>query len=195
MALKPRGGAIHRSLMASSLSSLCHLKTVPFPNPNPNTRFLKPTRFSVKADRGSGSPPPLPPTAEKKSLAVATGELFLGLASRLIRPNSRQPEVLASESKVEFRGERGESTAKVVKDTAADEEVIWEQREKDMEAEEERKKVTSPGFSFSAAGLLFPYHLGVAQCLLEKGYIKVIWLLLCLIIEKKMHFGIWDIIY
>jgi len=32
--------------------------------------------------------------------------------------------------------------------------------------------VTSPGFSFSAAGLLFPYHLGVAKFLLEKGYIK-----------------------
>lgn len=29
----------------------------------------------------------------------------------------------------------------------------------------------SPGFSFSAAGLLFPYHLGVAQYLLDRGYI------------------------
>lgn len=50
--------------------------------------------------------------------------------------------------------------------------VIWEQRVKDVEAEKERKVVTSPGFSFSAAGLLFPYHLGAAQFLIEKGYIK-----------------------
>ncbi|KAH7299300.1 hypothetical protein KP509_24G004200 [Ceratopteris richardii] len=28
-----------------------------------------------------------------------------------------------------------------------------------------------PGFSFSAAGLLFPYHLGVGKCLIEHGYI------------------------
>ncbi|PKI74827.1 hypothetical protein CRG98_004599 [Punica granatum] len=51
-------------------------------------------------------------------------------------------------------------------------EVIWEQRVKDVEAEKKRRVVTSPGFSFSAAGLLFPYHLGVAQFLIEKGYIK-----------------------
>lgn len=50
--------------------------------------------------------------------------------------------------------------------------VVWEQRVKDVEAEKLRKKVSSPGFSFSAAGLLFPYHLGVAHCLIEKGYIK-----------------------
>lgn len=50
--------------------------------------------------------------------------------------------------------------------------VIWEQRLKDVEAEKERKVVTSPGFSFSAAGLLIPYHLGAAQLLIEKGYIK-----------------------
>ncbi|KAK6143747.1 hypothetical protein DH2020_024095 [Rehmannia glutinosa] len=42
----------------------------------------------------------------------------------------------------------------------------------DVEAERRRKAVSSPGFSFSAAGLLFPYHLGVAQFLIEKGYIK-----------------------
>jgi hypothetical protein len=50
--------------------------------------------------------------------------------------------------------------------------MIWEQRVKDVEAEKERRVITSPGFSFSAAGLLFPYHLGVAQLLIEKGYIK-----------------------
>nr|VVW61290.1 unnamed protein product [Nymphaea colorata] len=51
--------------------------------------------------------------------------------------------------------------------------VFWEQREKDVEAERERSKITSPGFSFSAAGLSFPYHLGVTQIVLEKGYIRV----------------------
>ncbi|CAH8363681.1 unnamed protein product [Eruca vesicaria subsp. sativa] len=34
--------------------------------------------------------------------------------------------------------------------------MIWEQRVKDVEAEKERRIITSPGFSFSAAGLLFP---------------------------------------
>lgn len=68
---------------------------------------------------------------------------------------------------------RGGSNGSVV-EKSVDGDVIWEQRSKDVEAEKERKKVTSPGFSFSAAGLLFPYHLGVAQFLLEKGYIKVI---------------------
>lgn len=52
-------------------------------------------------------------------------------------------------------------------------EVIWEQRVKDVEAEKERRVVTSPGFSFSAAGLLFPYHLGAAKFLIQNGYIKV----------------------
>lgn len=51
--------------------------------------------------------------------------------------------------------------------------VVWEQRVKDVEAERQRRVVTSPGFSFSAAGLLFPYHLGVAKFLIQKGYIKV----------------------
>jgi hypothetical protein len=51
--------------------------------------------------------------------------------------------------------------------------VIWEQRVKDVEAERNRRVVTTPGFSFSAAGLLFPYHLGVAHFLIQNGYIKV----------------------
>ncbi|KAL4583399.1 hypothetical protein LXL04_007970 [Taraxacum kok-saghyz] len=55
-----------------------------------------------------------------------------------------------------------------------DGEVVWEQRLKDVEAERDRKAVNSPGFSFSAAGILFPYHLGVAKFLIEKGYIKVL---------------------
>lgn len=50
---------------------------------------------------------------------------------------------------------------------------IWEQREVDIEAEKKRGLILSPGFSFSAAGLLFPYHLGVSQCLIEHGLLKV----------------------
>ncbi|THF98616.1 hypothetical protein TEA_020684 [Camellia sinensis var. sinensis] len=67
-----------------------------------------------------------------------------------------------------------EGIASVVEDPVQPE-VVWEQRLKDVEAERCRKAVTSPGFSFSAAGLLFPYHLGVAQFLIEKGYIKILW--------------------
>jgi hypothetical protein len=50
---------------------------------------------------------------------------------------------------------------------------LYGNKELDIEAEKDRPVVTSPGFSFSAAGLLFPYHLGVAHLLIEKGYIKV----------------------
>ncbi|XP_010916546.1 uncharacterized protein [Elaeis guineensis] len=187
----PKRVASPRSLMAS-LGSLPFLRPKPLsfsspspstgPNPNPNHRFL-PVRaiFRTRADGESSRkwPPRRSPAGEKKSLAVATGELFLGLASLLLRSRSSaapvmappgDPEVLPDREKACLSGE-GESIASVVKDPV-DQEVLWEQRLKDVEAEKERKKVTSPGFSFSAAGLLFPYHLGVAQFLLEKGYIK-----------------------
>ncbi|KAG6789094.1 hypothetical protein POTOM_005180 [Populus tomentosa] len=107
--------------------------------------------------------PPAPPPPEKKSFAVATGELFLGIASR----------VLKRANKINYNGnvDHEERIGAVMKDEV-EPEVIWEQRVKDIEAEKERPVVTSPGFSFSAAGLLFPYHLGVAHLLIEKGYIK-----------------------
>ncbi|GAB2229725.1 hypothetical protein Droror1_Dr00013977 [Drosera rotundifolia] len=90
---------------------------------------------------------------EKKSFAVATGELFLGIAARMIRRREKKVG----------EGER-------IGGVEEEERVVWEQREKDVEAEK-RRAVRSPGFSFSAAGLLFPYHLGVAELLIEKGYI------------------------
>lgn len=108
---------------------------------------------------------------EKRSFAVATGELFIGIASRFIqgqRENNSVPRV--SDSAGDY-SDSGERIATVVEDPLQPE-VLWEQRVKDVEAEKRRKMVTSPGFSFSAAGLLFPYHLGVAQFLTEKGYIK-----------------------
>lgn len=154
--------------------------------------------FSTKATQQDNRPteqptnsPSSPPV--KKSFAVATGELFLGIASRIIstRSNSliKDGEVgegvnglgpgvtLLSESgEAETwwrkRSSSKERIASVVEDPVQPE-VVWEQRVKDVEAERGRSAVTSPGFSFSAAGLLFPYHLGVAQLLIEKGYIKV----------------------
>ncbi|ERM95307.1 patatin-like phospholipase domain-containing protein 2 [Amborella trichopoda] len=115
----------------------------------------------------------------KKSFAVATGEIFLGLASALLK--TRRESLKGSDSKTEVfvdfdkieengfltDGKNGGVSSSVSEVPC----IVWEQREKDIEAERTRPKVTSPGFSFSAAGLLFPYHLGVAQFLIEKGYI------------------------
>ncbi|OMO92084.1 Patatin/Phospholipase A2-related protein [Corchorus olitorius] len=123
-------------------------------------------------------------SSEKKSFAVATGELFMGIASRLIRSNSKELFDENSEARIPIldrprkrinESDLGISDKERIGAVMEDEiepDVIWEQRVKDIEAEKERRVVTSPGFSFSAAGLLFPYHLGVAQFLIEKGYIK-----------------------
>ncbi|KAL4196375.1 hypothetical protein AMTRI_Chr04g182930 [Amborella trichopoda] len=118
----------------------------------------------------------------KKSFAVATGEIFLGLASALLK--TRRESLKGSDSKTEVfvdfdkieengfltDGKNGGVSSSVSEVPC----IVWEQREKDIEAERTRPKVTSPGFSFSAAGLLFPYHLGVAQFLIEKGYILAV---------------------
>ncbi|CAI5955661.1 unnamed protein product [Closterium sp. NIES-64] len=66
---------------------------------------------------------------------------------------------------------RGARVAHVVPD-GLDPHMVWAQRQKDVDAEDRRRdSLGEPGFSFSAAGLLFPYHLGVAQYLLDHGYI------------------------
>lgn len=165
----------------------------PLPNPNHNLRLAFPLRtttalnFSAKAN--SKPPPPPPPSAadEKKSFAVATGELFIGIASRILkrgggggsariisREEGEERVTMFEDSEREsyLWRRRKEGIATVVEDPVQPE-VLWEQSVKDVEAERRRKAVTSPGFSFSAAGLLFPYHLGASQCLIEKGYIKV----------------------
>ncbi|KAF7803650.1 patatin-like phospholipase domain-containing protein 2 [Senna tora] len=108
---------------------------------------------------------------------VATGELFLGLASRMIKSRSRIPmSNSGSVAMFEDSAEKGKAAYEekigAVMEDEIEPEVVWEQRVKDVEAERKRRVVTSPGFSFSAAGLLFPYHLGVAQFLIENGYIK-----------------------
>nr|GME08981.1 patatin-like phospholipase domain-containing protein 2 isoform X1 [Ipomoea batatas]GME08984.1 patatin-like phospholipase domain-containing protein 2 isoform X1 [Ipomoea batatas]GME19549.1 patatin-like phospholipase domain-containing protein 2 isoform X1 [Ipomoea batatas] len=178
------------SLSSLALSNPRPLR--PLPNPNRNLRLAFPLRttttlkFSAKAN--SKPPPPPPPSTaeEKKSFAVATGELFIGLASRILkRRGVGSTEIINAEEGEErvtmFKDDseresylwkkRKEGIATVVEDPVQPE-VLWEQSVKDVEAERRRKAVTSPGFSFSAAGLLFPYHLGVSQFLIEKGYIK-----------------------
>ncbi|KAL3538565.1 hypothetical protein ACH5RR_001931 [Cinchona calisaya] len=192
--------AFFNSKTMASLSSLFLTNPHPplYPTSTP-TRTpilpLRPLNFSTKAT-SSTPPPPPPPPSEKKSFAVATGELFLGIASRLIirrgdnliggegenNNGLGQGVSILSESDQPESGwwwrkrrRRNERVASVVVEDPVQPDVVWEQRQEDVEAELRRKKeraVTSPGFSFSAAGLLFPYHLGVAQFLIENGYIK-----------------------
>ncbi|GKV24240.1 hypothetical protein SLEP1_g33873 [Rubroshorea leprosula] len=151
---------------------------------------------STESDNLTTAPPPPPeetssssPSSERKSFSVATGELFLGITMRLLKTsnkgfsvsqNSGPIPVLEIPRQKSRNGRSGRSNGRydeerigvVMEDEIEPDVVIWEQRVKDIEAEKEKRVVTSPGFSFSAAGLLFPYHLGVAQYLIEKGYIK-----------------------
>ncbi|KAH7518795.1 hypothetical protein FEM48_Zijuj09G0208900 [Ziziphus jujuba var. spinosa] len=153
--------------------------------PNPSTDLTSSSSDpppSPDSDSSSSSSPVPTTTTTKKSFAVATGELFLGLASRLIirRKPSEGPNGEAASSSVamfeNYGADDGEKNSKekigAVMEDEIEPQVVWEQRVKDIEAERERCVVTSPGFSFSAAGLLFPYHLGVARFLIENGYIK-----------------------
>ncbi|KAL5715673.1 hypothetical protein ACHQM5_017462 [Ranunculus cassubicifolius] len=140
---------------------------------NPNSKFkFKINRIILTLKSSSLDSDPM---VEKKSLAIATGEIFLGLASRIIKGRSRNsvPITLFRDTEIEktfFSWPRllSNNNNKVIVD---ENKVVWEQGLKDMEAEKARKKVTSPGFSFSAAGLLFPYHLGAANYLIHNGYI------------------------
>ncbi|OVA15253.1 Patatin/Phospholipase A2-related [Macleaya cordata] len=197
-------GSLPSSPFIPKPNSIPHLSLYHNNNPNPNPRFLLPVlhhhhhrrtlitfKFSTNSDKKIIKDDESPPIVSevKKSFAVATGELFLGLASRIIkrtqvinggrsdtsevpikifreRENLEQEEVVV-EKVEEYLSGRGRVV--VVEEDPG---VIWEQPLKDLEAEMGRKKVSSPGFSFSAAGLLFPYHLGVAEFLIEKGYIK-----------------------
>ncbi|KAK4794917.1 hypothetical protein SAY86_012911 [Trapa natans] len=125
-----------------------------------------------------------PITPDRKSFAVATGELFLGLASLLIKNSNRKSSPSGNDYPLMLDdgtdgggNDRGGRTYRkegigVVIEEEIEPNVIWEKRLKDVAAEKKRRVITSPGFSFSAAGLLFPYHLGVAQVLIERGYIK-----------------------
>ncbi|KAJ4917130.1 Acyl transferase/acyl hydrolase/lysophospholipase superfamily protein [Raphanus sativus] len=107
---------------------------------------------SFSSDGSTGNP----------SFYAATGDMFIHMASKLLKKsNQRSP-----------RADDGDRIGTVTEDET-EPGMIWEQSVKDVEADEKERRaiITSPGFSFSAAGLLFPYHLGVAQLLIEKGYI------------------------
>ncbi|KAK7328249.1 hypothetical protein VNO77_22352 [Canavalia gladiata] len=162
--------------MAPSITSslISHAHRFPSPNPYPNSSLL--CRRAQFLSLASNSSPPdgelgnvQQETTEKKSFAVATGELFLGLAARLIKSRNRGAVTMFENSNP---GKLYEEKIGAVVEDEIDPDVVWEQRVKDVEAERNRREVTSPGFSFSAAGLLFPYHLGVAQFLIQNGYIK-----------------------
>lgn len=150
--------------------------TFRFRSTNDVNLTLLPTRtqfnYPPRVQQHSTTPSP-PPPEEKKSFAVATGELFLGIASRLINSRESTPVVMFenSNSNSTVMYDEKERIGAVMKDEIQSD-VIWEQRVKDIEAERSRRVVTTPGFSFSAAGLLFPYHLGVAHFLIQNGYIK-----------------------
>ncbi|RCV38478.1 hypothetical protein SETIT_8G145800v2 [Setaria italica] len=170
-----QGGALMASLITflpSSSFSSSHLPRKPQLPPTPPTpapTAARPSRFNLLFARAaarrdpepSPAPAEAPPDAavpaaeERRSLAVRTGELFLGLAALLLRGTGAR------------RGGGGAA----VEEVEARDGVVWEQRPEDVEAERRRRELTTPGFSFSAAGLLFPYHLGAAQYLMDKGYI------------------------
>lgn len=134
------------------------------PQPQPPTAATqpaaaaRPSRFRLLFARAAAQrqrdSEPAPAAEERRSLAVRTGELFLGLAALLLRGTGAERSGGAAVEEVEARDG-----------------VVWEQRPQDVDAERRRRELTSPGFSFSAAGLLFPYHLGAAQCLMDRGYI------------------------
>ncbi|TKY71323.1 Patatin phospholipase domain-containing protein 4 [Spatholobus suberectus] len=164
----------------SICSSRAHAHRFPYANLNPNSSLLRRRAQFLSFASNSSSPQPQGGVENeatvKKSFAVATGELFLGLATRLIKSRNRGRELGNSGSVAMFEnsGKLYEERIGAVVEDEIDPDVVWEQRVKDVEAERNRysRLVTTPGFSFSAAGLLFPYHLGVAQFLIQNGYIK-----------------------
>ncbi|XVE67347.1 hypothetical protein DITRI_Ditri08aG0153400 [Diplodiscus trichospermus] len=186
-------------LMATSLSSLFFSHTFPStlnPRLTPGcTLSPRPGAFAffTKASKNNNNLTTplsqdkngkLSSSSEKKSFPVATGELFLGIASRLIKSNSNyensgstipvfdRPRKRINESGLGYIENNDKERIGLVMEDEIEPEVIWEQRVKDIEAEKERRVITSPGFSFSGGGFLLPYHLGVAQFLIETGYIK-----------------------
>jgi len=165
------------SICSSDAHHLLHANLKPSSPPlRPRAQFLTfASNFSPPQPQGGVEDD----ATAKKSFAVATGELFLGLASRLIKSRNKGSSLVGDSDSVAFVNSSGKVYAEerigAVVEDEIDPDVVWEQRMEDVEAERNRfrRVVTTPGFSFSAAGLLFPYHLGVAQFLIQNGYIKV----------------------
>ncbi|KAK1295091.1 COP9 signalosome complex subunit 4 [Acorus calamus] len=128
--------------MASSLFVSGHHHLLPR---NPNPRNLLPLP-PLGPDSARDRRPPGGPREEVPP--VATGEVFLGLASFLLRDRGASPadRILMAPPPSDL----GSPGSAVVEDPV-EPGVVWEQAPEDVEAEKERRAVTSPGFSFSAA--------------------------------------------
>lgn len=113
---------------------------------------------SASDDQGSGS------SARRSAISVLRSGFIEGLlaiaASRIKAKDATQEEL--RETWISSRSAAMTSPTK--RDTNPS---VLEQRESQKDACCAKPELTSPGFSFSAAGLLFPYHLGVSQCLIE----------------------------
>uniref|UniRef100_J3LLJ0 Uncharacterized protein n=1 Tax=Oryza brachyantha TaxID=4533 RepID=J3LLJ0_ORYBR len=139
-------GLLLLAATSSSVSGILPKTKPPASVPARPRWFRRLTLARAAVGRDPETEPSAPPEeAERRSLAVTTGELLLGLAALLLPA--------------------GRGGAAAVDEVEARDGVVWEQRPEDVEAERRRRELTSPGFSFSTAGLLFPYHLGDAQCL------------------------------
>ncbi|KAF8650824.1 hypothetical protein HU200_063731 [Digitaria exilis] len=149
-------------LPSSPYSSSSHLPPKPQPHPPPPTpptpvpAAARPSRLRALFARAAArrDPEPSPAAPAEAAPAAAVEERRSLAAALLLRGTGATRGGGAAVEEVEKRDG-----------------VVWEQRPEDVEAERRRRELTSPGFSFSAAGLLFPYHLGAAQCLMDKGYI------------------------
>lgn len=122
-------------------------------------------RFPSSSNGGGGSNKETSLAGSRRALSLIRKgfvEALAAIAVSRMKPN----EAASEEVKETWLASR---TATLTE--KGTEPTLWEQRKKDRDAETARPGLTSPGFSFSAAGLLFPYHLGVAQCLIEHGYI------------------------
>ena len=107
------------------------------------------------------------------------------LREHLSEYSSWDGEDSPSESSSSISGDSSETPSSIGDESSADnsrqallgvsEEIVASSRETETEHDTPyvRPGLISPGFSFSAAGFLFPYHIGVARCLIEHGYITV----------------------
>ncbi|PQQ13520.1 patatin-like phospholipase domain-containing protein 2 isoform X2 [Prunus yedoensis var. nudiflora] len=172
---KPSGASPSSSPVMASFSALFQPQLHPFPNPNPNLihRYTIPLRTQTlttssvphstpnseinQTSSPSSAPPPQSPEppSPKKSFAVATGELFLGLASRIIkRPNG---------------GPGGKAASSVAMFESSGKNYLDERIGKVMEDEIEPDVV---GSSALRMWRLRKNGVGAAQFLIQNGYIK-----------------------
>ncbi|KHN33471.1 Putative plastid-lipid-associated protein 4, chloroplastic [Glycine soja] len=105
-----------------------HAQRLPYAaNLNPNSSILR-RRAQFISFASNSSPPQDEEATAKKSFAVATGELFLGLATRLIKSRNKGSSSLAEDSGSVgmFENNSEERIGAVVEDKI-DPNVVWEQ--------------------------------------------------------------------